>query len=118
MSAPSEIPQIDLTPLPPLPGWAFKLKNTLPTELFQHGGQILTTSGRSELNDTRVIARPSPIAGVLFDKDGTLIDFRATWVPAYLGVAAELALQAGMPDRADQLLARIGYAVASRRIRR
>jgi phosphoglycolate phosphatase len=33
-------------------------------------------------------------------------------VPAYLGVASELAMQAGMPGRADQLLARIGYAVA------
>lgn len=52
------------------------------------------------------------LAGVLFDKDGTLIDFRATWVPAYLGVAAELAAVARQPTAADRLLAHVGYRVA------
>ncbi len=51
-------------------------------------------------------------AGVLFDKDGTLIDFRATWVPAYLGVAAELTAMAGQPTTAELLLAHMGYRVA------
>ena len=35
------------------------------------------------------------LRGILFDKDGTLIDFRATWVPAYRGVADELADRLG-----------------------
>jgi phosphoglycolate phosphatase len=61
-----------------------------------------------ELNDMRV-SPPPDIAGVLFDKDGTLVDFRATWVPAYLGVAAELATLAAAPVTPDQLLRRIGY---------
>lgn len=46
---------------------------------------------------------------MLFDKDGTLIDFRRTWVPAYLGVAADLAVAAGRPQLGDELLRRLGF---------
>lgn len=53
------------------------------------------------------------IDGILFDKDGTLIDFRATWVPAYLGVAAELAARIGRPGLAAELLRRVGYDPAA-----
>lgn len=55
-----------------------------------------------------------PIRGVLFDKDGTLIDFRASWLAAYRGAALELATLAGAgPDLAPALLARHGYDPAS-----
>jgi phosphoglycolate phosphatase len=55
-----------------------------------------------------------PLRGILFDKDGTLIDFRATWVPAYRGVAEELASRlGGGTDLATTLLASQGYDVAT-----
>ena len=50
------------------------------------------------------------VRGILFDKDGTLIDFRATWLAAYRGAAAELACLAGLGEGfAEALLARSGY---------
>lgn len=50
------------------------------------------------------------IEAILFDKDGTLVDFRATWLAAYRAVAAKLALLAGRPPAfAETLLARSGY---------
>lgn len=52
--------------------------------------------------------------GILFDKDGTLVDFRATWIPAYRGVADELAERLGGGERlAASLLDRQGYDVRS-----
>ncbi len=54
------------------------------------------------------------VRGILFDKDGTLIDFRATWLAAYRGAAVELAQEAGLaPAFAEQLLARSGYDATS-----
>ena len=53
---------------------------------------------------------PTPIRAILFDKDGTLFDFRKTWLAAYRGAAAELAELAGLgPSFVDALLARHGY---------
>lgn len=54
------------------------------------------------------------VRGILFDKDGTLIDFRATWLAAYRGAAADLARRAALgPGFAEQLLARSGYDAAT-----
>ena len=54
------------------------------------------------------------IRAVLFDKDGTLVDFHATWTAAYRGAAKELATLAGGGSRlADDLLRRHGYDPAT-----
>jgi phosphoglycolate phosphatase len=54
------------------------------------------------------------IRAILFDKDGTLFDFRKTWLAAYRGAVAELAEAAGLgPAFVDILLARHGYDPAS-----
>lgn len=58
--------------------------------------------------------RASSIRAVLFDKDGTLIDFRATWLPAYEKIVGELFAAEGAA--ADALLAAGGYHRASGRI--
>jgi phosphoglycolate phosphatase len=58
--------------------------------------------------------RRPPIKAVLFDKDGTLIDFRKTWLAAYRGAAAELADLVGAGAwLIEALLRRHGYDSAS-----
>jgi len=54
---------------------------------------------------------PSPEAtkGILFDKDGTLVDFHATWGPAYRRGA--LAFAGGDPALTDRLLAAGGWNI-------
>ncbi|GAB5468161.1 MAG: HAD family hydrolase [Rhodospirillales bacterium] len=56
-----------------------------------------------------------PIQGLLFDKDGTLIDFHATW----LGPIRDLLLDLTEGDEAlaQALLEGVGYDPASRRVR-
>jgi phosphoglycolate phosphatase len=51
----------------------------------------------------------SSLRGVLFDKDGTLIDFDATWIPAYHEAARRLAELVGKPDLASVLMQEGGW---------
>lgn len=49
------------------------------------------------------------IQGILFDKDGTLVDFFATWIPAYRAAAKAAGDLAGRPGMASRLLRLSGY---------
>jgi phosphoglycolate phosphatase len=58
--------------------------------------------------------RAHPIRAILFDKDGTLIDFRATWLSAYEVIVREAF---GADDAlADRLLTAGGYEPATGRL--
>ena len=49
------------------------------------------------------------IKGILFDKDGTLLDFHASWIPAYRRAAHMASRLVGRPELADYLLTIGGY---------
>jgi phosphoglycolate phosphatase len=55
------------------------------------------------------------IKGILFDKDGTLLDYVATWMP--LNHKAALAAAGGDQGLADRLLVAGGYDAAAERVR-
>jgi phosphoglycolate phosphatase len=63
------------------------------------------------------VARLRPqIKAILFDKDGTLIDYRASWLGANRAAARDLAVAARRtPAFADELLRRLGYEPAEDR---
>ncbi len=52
------------------------------------------------------------LKGILFDKDGTLIDFNRTWLPLYRKAADYLSQAAGRPQDAAKLLATGGFIAA------
>ena len=56
-----------------------------------------------------------PIRGLLFDKDGTLLDYHASWMP--LNHAIALFAADGDPELAKRLLVNGGYDPATGRIR-
>lgn len=55
------------------------------------------------------------IKGILFDKDGTLVDFQATWFA--IGDAMALKAASGDRSKADQLLAAAGYDFEAHRFK-
>ncbi len=57
------------------------------------------------------------IRAILFDKDGTLVDLRATWVPRFHAAAGALARAAGLSEGfAAELLRRLGWDPATGRL--
>ncbi len=55
------------------------------------------------------------VRAVLLDKDGTLVDFDATWLPATVSAARRLCAELGAPaTEAERLLALAGYDAARR----
>ena len=57
---------------------------------------------------------PSQIKGIVFDKDGTLLDFHATWVPR--ARAAVLAVADGDKALADSMLQATGFDAAQNKV--
>jgi phosphoglycolate phosphatase len=55
------------------------------------------------------------IRGILFDKDGTLIDMNGTWVPVYREMLAEL--MTTEPAQIDAIMAKAGYDPATGLVR-
>ena len=53
------------------------------------------------------------IKGILFDKDGTLLDFNATWLVAYIQAATCIAESVGQPQIAESLLRSGGYDIVT-----
>ena len=72
-------------------------------------------SMQPEPERTGPAARRDTIRGILFDKDGTLLDFDATWRPAYRRGAEAVAGLAGGRVRAEALLAAGGFDAATGR---
>lgn len=51
----------------------------------------------------------SAVRGILFDKDGTLVEMDPMWLPAWENAAHQVATRVGQPLLADAMLRKIGY---------
>ena len=63
----------------------------------------------------RIRAKPESLRGIVFDKDGTLFDFQATWARWCAGIIAELAQ--GDPGVAAALAEALGFDLRALRFR-
>ncbi len=59
-------------------------------------------------------ARVNTIKGILFDKDGTLLDFNRTWLKPYQQVTQYLAEYMGQPELGDALMRKGGFIPETR----
>lgn len=57
-----------------------------------------------------------PVRGIVFDKDGTLIDFERTWTPVFVESAQALADGIGRPEMASVWLQTTGRDAATGRV--
>lgn len=58
----------------------------------------------------------APVRGIVFDKDGTLIDFERTWTPVFVESAEALADGIGLPEMAAVWLQTTGRDAATGRV--
>lgn len=58
------------------------------------------------------ITKAAQIKAILFDKDGTLIDFNRTWLPVLQRAAELLATHAGKPGKGEKLMTAGGFISA------
>ena len=59
--------------------------------------------------DVTAMVDLNAIRGILFDKDGTLIEMDPMWLPAWENAAHQVATRAGEPVLADAMLRKTGY---------
>src|SRR5258705_7066495 len=75
--------------------------------LSRHAETDRSGALRSDCHGWNQVSLLPPVRAVLFDKDGTLFDFNATWMPLYLETANEVA--GGDKALALELLVESGY---------
>lgn len=88
--------------------------------MCQNSGRIraLAKQRKPRMTTHTDATAPSPpgMAAILFDKDGTLLDFNATWVRVYEHAAARVAARLERPALAQAMLAASGMDAVSGQI--
>ncbi len=75
--------------------------------MSRNGSEPEGTDAATDVGQRAATERVRPVRAILFDKDGTLFDFRLTWIPIMREAALRLA--AGDQALADRLLIAAGY---------